>query len=103
MTFLRLLADPLEPSAVLGGITEKISKKNKSKTKQRLKLGSHSDAVMSLSWNKTFRQVLASGSADGTIKIWDVTSQICSHTFTHHTGKVQSVLWHPTEGWLLAR
>lgn len=28
------------------------------------------------------------GSADKTVKIWDVTTQTCSHTFTHHTDKV---------------
>ena len=50
----------------------------------------------------TLRKVLASGSADNTVKIWDVTTQTCSHTFTHHTDKVQDVTWHPTEAWLLA-
>ena len=67
-----------------------------------LKSGSHSDAVMCLSWNREYRQALASGSADGTVKIWDVTTRTCSHTFTHHADKVQSVAWHPKEAWLLA-
>jgi periodic tryptophan protein 1 len=111
--------DPLEPSATLGGEDAELSqqlrrkgRKGKGKSKDRsaaaaaagpvLKDGSHQDAVMSLSWNRVYRQALASGSADMTVKIWDVTTQKCSHTFTHHTGKVQSVVFHPEEAWRLA-
>ena len=96
--------DPLEPTAILGGENPELnkkSKKNKNKVSAFLP-GSHEAAVMGLSWNSTYRQALASGSADTTVKIWDVTTQACSHTFTHHTDKVQSVIWHPTEAWLLA-
>lgn len=82
--------DPLEPSATLGGG----GKKNKA--------NSHSDAVMSLAWNKSYRQVLASGSADTSVKIWDITTQKCSYTFNNHKNKVQSVLFHPSEPYYLA-
>ena len=106
--------DPLEPSAVLGGEEEQQETPKKGKKGKKsgggslkrqgpvLKAGSHREAVMSLSWNKVYRQALASGSADTTVKIWDVTTQACSHTFTHHSDKVQSVLFHPDEAWRLA-
>jgi len=110
----------LEPSCVLGGedttMADEImrhnlmnaSKKNDTKlnlsqTAPGLKPGSHTEAVMSLSWNKVHRQVIASGSSDCTVKLWDVTRpDNNSGTFTHHKDKVQSVLWHPQEGTLLA-
>jgi periodic tryptophan protein 1 len=91
-----------------GGGSRGASKKSKfSKThKGGLRPGSHTDAVMALSWNAVHHQVIASGSADKTVKLFDVTkatSDDCNAaTFTHHRDKVQSVEWHPVEGTLLA-
>lgn len=82
------ILDPLEPTATLGGQVTAKKKKGKKKSSPSYKPGSHEGAVMSLSWNKAYRQMLASGSADTSVKIWDVTTQCCSHTFNHHRDKV---------------
>lgn len=34
------------------------------------------------------RQILASGSADDTVKLWDLTTARCLYTYRHHTNKV---------------
>jgi periodic tryptophan protein 1 len=64
---------------------------------------------MGLAWNRAHRHLLASGSADCTVKIWDLdaTSRgggggAVLHTYTHHRGKVQSVAWNPAEASVLA-
>jgi periodic tryptophan protein 1 len=105
--------DVLEPVATLGGRHPPVqpppesqkSKKKKSKSPAQmkdellgeLKQGSHSDAVMCLSWSPGHRTRLASGSADCAVKLWDLSTASCSQTLTHHRGKVQSLQWNPSE------
>jgi periodic tryptophan protein 1 len=63
----------------------------------------HSDAVMGLSWNRVHRHMLASSSADRTVKVWDIDGGgRVLHTYEHHKGKVQSVAWNPSETSVLA-
>ncbi|BBN05570.1 periodic tryptophan protein 1 [Marchantia polymorpha subsp. ruderalis] len=97
------IIDEVEPVAVLGGpvisrmeeeIKKKKSKKKKKEKKIKLKEGSHTDAVLGLAWNLEFRNVVASGSADNSVKIWDVVTQKCQHTVHCHNDKVQAVAWN---------
>ena len=66
----------------------------------------HGDAVLGLSWNRAHRHLLASGSADSSVKVWDLDAARGAggvlHTYTHHKGKVQSVAWNPAEASVLA-
>lgn len=102
--------DVLEPSATLGGeVNEELrevalpKQSRRRKNKQvSLKAGSHQDSVMSLDWNSSHRNMLASGSADSTVKVWDITTQACLYTMSHHSNKVQSVRWNPAETTVLA-
>lgn len=112
--------DALEPVCILGGedtsesdakwlkqfsgSTKNLKNKGKAGT---LRPGSHTDAVMALSWNTVHRQVIASGSADKTVKLWDITRADDATggnaaTFTHHSDKIEAVAWHPIEGTILA-
>jgi periodic tryptophan protein 1 len=104
--------DRMTPAAVLGGIdksggsggaggSQGKKKKKKNKDKPNLKADSHRDAVLGMSWHPLQRHVLASASADKTVKIWDVPQEKCLHTLTHHTDKVQSLQWHPTQAAVL--
>lgn len=105
--------DAMEPVVVLGGrhdpdiekcaALKKLAKRDKKKERElkeallgELKEGSHSDAIIALAWNP-FHKRLASGSADTTIKIWNIATQTCERTLTHHKGKVQSMEWNPSE------
>ncbi|KIY96146.1 hypothetical protein MNEG_11815 [Monoraphidium neglectum] len=116
------LIDQVEPAATLGGVDaaaaegegpggEGLSREEKRKARKKaakqklkrraappaLRAGSHEGAVLGLAWNGAYRNVLASGGADGAVKVWDVAAQRCEHTLLHHSGKVQAVAWNPAE------
>ncbi|XVF58778.1 hypothetical protein PTKIN_Ptkin07bG0093900 [Pterospermum kingtungense] len=86
------IIDEIQPCSVLGGAVEKKTKKGKKKSKY--KEGSHTGAVLGLAWNKEYRNILASASADKQVKIWDVAAGKCNITMEHHEGKVQAVAWN---------
>lgn len=102
-----LNTEDCEPVFTLGGLgegQEGQSKKKKKKTlinqfsksaQQSFNPESHTDAVMTLSINPFQSEYLASGSADTTVRIWDLEEQACKATFTNlHKNKVQVVRWN---------
>ncbi|OII72103.1 PWP1 family protein with WD40 repeats [Cryptosporidium ubiquitum] len=61
----------------------------------------HSDAVMSLAIHSKNSKLLASGSADETVKLWDLNEGSCISTYSNCSGKVQCLEWHHSENNIL--
>jgi WD40 repeat protein/serine/threonine protein kinase len=59
----------------------------------------HRAAVTAVSWSPDGKR-LATGSKDGTAKVWDAASGQVLLTFHGHTGRVATVCWSPDGKWL---
>jgi WD40 repeat protein len=65
--------------------------------------GQHRDAINALAFNPAAETVLATGSADKTIGLWDLRNLNTKlHTLENHTDSVTSISWHPFEEAVLA-
>ncbi|XP_053970552.1 periodic tryptophan protein 1 homolog isoform X1 [Hylaeus volcanicus] len=82
------LIDCLEPAYKLG--------RKPSKKKNQKRIG-HKDAVLDLAWNENYTHVLASGSVDQTVLLWDLENGTPVNKFASFGEKVQSLKFHPTE------
>ncbi|CCW65989.1 unnamed protein product [Phytomonas sp. Hart1] len=88
--------DSVGPAAFLGGCDDVSSNYHKKNIRKHLKAESHTEAVLAVKWNTIAQNILSSGSADHTIKLWDLNQATCLGTYTE-AEKVQSLDWHPTE------
>ena len=56
----------------------------------------HTSPIISMDFDST-STLLASGGSDGTIKVWDLINQYCTHNFKDSQGVVNIVKFHPTQ------
>lgn len=109
------VVDSMYPNTILGqepsnaaeqekngeGSRDKKKSKKKKKAKAKANDEYHVDAVLALAANRHHRNLLASASADKTVKLWDLNTGKCAKSYTMHSGKVCALDWHPTESTVL--
>lgn len=82
------LIDCLEPAYKLG------CEPNRKKRQRRV---GHKDAVLDIAWNQNYIHVLASGSVDQTVLLWDLENCKLVTKLDSFNEKIQALKWHPQE------
>ena len=103
------VVDSMYPTAMLGesaqphdnGVESKETKKKKTKKKTKKNDNYHVDAILALAANRQHRNLLASASADETVKLWDLGTGKCAKSYSMHQSKICALSWHPTESTVL--
>ncbi|KAI9842365.1 MAG: hypothetical protein M1837_007285 [Sclerophora amabilis] len=88
------IIDCMYPNAILGQQTGQGPKPKKKKKSKKTSDEYHVDAVLSLAANRNHRNLLASASADTSVKLWDLNTSQCAKSYSHHSDKVCSIAWH---------
>jgi periodic tryptophan protein 1 len=95
-TSLETLTESIAPLTLDGKKKRKKPKKPKAE-KAGPNAAYHTDSVLSLSWNRSHPSLLASSSADTTIKLWDLSSDnanVALRSYAVHDNKVSGVQWN---------
>ncbi|WEW58805.1 rRNA-processing protein [Emydomyces testavorans] len=97
------VVDCMYPNAILGqgGEEEGTNTKKKKKKSKKANDNYHVDSVLALAANRQHRNLLASGSADQTVKLWDLNTLKCAKSYANHKDKICSLDWHPKESTIL--
>ena len=92
------MIEAIEPELVLGqSESSQTGVKRNKKAKKRESDLVHTDAVLSLNSNPFNKAILASGSADKKIILWDIATGKNIRTIKEHQDKVQIVKWNRCE------
>lgn len=82
--------DTVYPQAILGA-------NPKNRKSKHIQTDRHIAAITCLSWNKSQRNLLLSGSADTTVKLWDLNTCAAVKSYTHHKDKISAIQWNAIE------
>jgi len=92
--------DSMFPNAILGAGGDEKARKKKKKKKKKSPVANdeyHVGAVQALAGNRQHRNLLASASADKTVKLWDLTTTKCAKSYGYHTDQVCALAWNPSQ------